>query len=858
MLLKAVESSVTQQELLPAGAVSHGEEPNLKQEKILRSKELPRGRAESGLGDRWSSASTSTVKLCFISGFKLHLALSTASPERCKDPTADTCKRERPLSSSGGTEIAKVVKTDVTVPPRLHRILALKGWKGNVAEVNKIRLGSCELVLIRWSDIDQFCLEYLMELEALCLFLVTNNSCNKRVLKKPMLSTSFPNLPKCRGSKEEKTPSCLPKILPEFGYAVTNYCQGLERSTGLQALMEYETPSFLSQLIQLMFYARTAQLRQLDEENQGAFKARLRHSLTWTFPEAPVSKVPSRFDSGMAGRGFSLFKVFRGNTRKRPAAAPAQQPEELEQLQPLQDGEDRTPEQDPARDSLPQAGEDRTPEQDPARGRFRRALKVPAMVRDIHQRLVSCVTVDGRLQKFIQRLAEEHTACVVMSLLRCAPSCDRAAALMWRTIGSSRPAAKKVLPALLSVMQDGPLDSTFFSRGDEAIFALAATVVLWWVIAHVPEWHDTVLGHSARLFVALLFQIFSTTEQMPEEVDNFWRACREEHRLPTNPNRFAVQTKKALLCLLSWENGVLALERKRVWDTLLCADTRHYAAGLLAREMRRGLARLCSHIALRLLSLLIGKRPRWDLPALAFLVEVLERLDLSKHGHHALRVMSRQLPSECRDRRRLQLRGLVVLCKEPSLRDGIRGMYQHLVEQLADPDGEMVAMTLTVLTHVLQEKDLKIRSVIAAKLAERLLPHFENDNSHVQLLSIQLFCKVMELVAEVGENAFTGIVSQSLVPLFWHWHDENRRVAELAEYESRAAEQLRWALPCLRSPHMAVRQEAVRCIGLQALMEYETPSFLSQLIQLMFYARTAQLRRLDEENQGLSVPSTSL
>ncbi|RMC18408.1 hypothetical protein DUI87_04295 [Hirundo rustica rustica] len=463
---------------------------------------------------------------------------------------------------------------------------------------------------------------------------------------------------------------------------------------------------------------------------------------------------------------------------------------------------------------------------------------------------------------------------------------------MWRTIGSSRPAAKKVLPALLSVMQDGPLDSTFFSRGDEAIFALAATVVLWWAIAHVPEWHDTVLGHSARLFVALLFQIFSTTEQMPEEVDNFWRACREEHRLPTNPNRFAVQTKKALLCLLSWENGVLALERKRVWDTLLCADTRHYAAGLLAREMRRGLARLCSHIALRLLSLLIGKRPRWDLPALAFLVEVLERLDLSKHGHHALRVMSRQLPSECRDRRRLQLRGLVVLCKEPSLRDGIRGMYQHLVEQLADPDGEMVAMTLTVLTHVLQEKDLKIRSVIAAKLAERLLPHFENDNSHVQLLSIQLFCKVMELVAEVGENPFTGIVSQSLVPLFWHWHDENRRVAEasyqallcaarflrrrdleellkenqrmtfsqclLAESESRAAEQLRCALPCLRSPHMAVRQEAVRCIGLQALMEYETPSFLSQLIQLMFYARTAQLRRLDEENQGLSVPSTSL
>lgn len=143
-----------------------------------------------------------------------------------------------------------------------------------------------------------------------------------------------------------------------------------------------------------------------------------------------------------------------------------------------------------------------------------------------------------------------------------------------------------------------------------------------------------------------------------------------------------------------------------------------------AREMRRSLRPLCSCIAEHLLSLLIWKQPRWDLPALAFFVEVslrasasclsclpalwplgaaaawhgararrfclgpalggssllpacplslpcafqvLECLDLSKHGHGALLVMSRHLPSESRDRLRLQLRGLVVLSKEPSL-----------------------------------------------------------------------------------------------------------------------------------------------------------------------------------------------
>ncbi|NWS26244.1 MROH7 protein, partial [Polioptila caerulea] len=161
----------------------------------------------------------------------------------------------------------------------------------------------------------------------------------------------------------------------------------------------------------------------------------------------------------------------------------------------------------------------------------------------------------------------------------------------------------------------------------------------------------------------------------------------------------------------------------------------------------------------------------WDLPALAFFVEVLECLDLSKHGRSALLVMSRHLPSECRDRLRLELRGLVVLSKEPSLSAGIRGLCRHLVEQLADPDGDMVAMTLSVLTHMLEEKDLKIPSVTAPKLAEPLLPHFENDNSHVQLLSIQLFCKVMERVVEEGEKPLTRIVSQSLLPLFLRLHD---------------------------------------------------------------------------------------
>ncbi|XP_053837972.1 uncharacterized protein LOC128809745 [Vidua macroura] len=178
---------------------------------------------------------------------------------------------------------------------------------------------------------------------------------------------------------------------------------------------------------------------------------------------------------------------------------------------------------------------------------------------------------------------------------------------------------------------------------------------------------------------------------------------------------------KDLLCRLQCDHVVVAMERKGGWDMMLCAHTQHYAVGLLARKMLRVLIPLCSHITLHLLRQLSREEPCWDLPFLAFLVEVsllasaaslsclpalcpliataartvptpcaaawaqpcvvlgscrlgplslpcafqvLERLDTTKCGGSILKIMSRHLQSECREWRRLALQGLVVLyCK---------------------------------------------------------------------------------------------------------------------------------------------------------------------------------------------------
>ncbi|XP_027487036.1 maestro heat-like repeat-containing protein family member 6 isoform X1 [Corapipo altera] len=474
--------------------------------------------------------------------------------------------------------------------------------------------------------------------------------------------------------------------------------------------------------------------------------------------------------------------------------------------------------------------------------------QVPAFIRNMHQRLTANATPEEKLLVEFLRVTEAHPADVVVTLLHCAPSCDRAAAIMWKTIASWEMAVEKVLPKLLCVMEDWPLHSTSTSDGEKTdVFALAATRVIWEIL-QMLQCPEPLTEYSPRLLVDLLLQIFISTEQMPEEVDALWRECQEQHSLPTNSKSFAVLTLKALLCHLECEDVVVSMERKRGWDTLLNSDTHHYAVGLLAREMRRASNPLYYRIALSLLGLLIREKPCWELPAMAFLVEVLDCPDMTEWSDSFLEILSRRLWSECTETRRLVLRGLVVLSKDPVMADGMRSLTQSLMDVLWDTDGELVRMALSVFINQVQDRDILISTPTALQLAEVLQPLFGNDNIHVQLLSIQLFRKVMELGVDEGKQALKTHVVYSLLPLFFHWHNENQHVAEasqeallgaawflkrrdlvkllkteqswkfgeclLEKDKKRVAKYLCQAVPYLESPQEPVREAALRFIGI--------------------------------------------
>ncbi|XP_027766418.1 uncharacterized protein LOC114072762, partial [Empidonax traillii] len=343
---------------------------------------------------------------------------------------------------------------------------------------------------------------------------------------------------------------------------------------------------------------------------------------------------------------------------------------------------------------------------------------------------------------------------------------------MWKSIASSRTAVEKVLPPLLRVMEDWPAHSMSTSDGDDReVFALAASLALW-LILQEPKCQDAVMDYVPHLLCALLFQVSISTEQVPEEVNTFWRGCQEQHRLPSHPNRFLVQTLKALLCRLQWDNEVMSVERKRGWDTLLCAGTQHYAVGLLAREMRRQLTPSHSPLAIHLLGMLSSVDPRWELPALEFLVKILDYLDGRECHGSVQQILSRHLQSQCPERRRLALRGSMVLWMDLSMAESICRLSQHLLELLPDADADVMVMTLSVLVNELRGEDIQTILSTAPKLAEALRPLFEN------LSSFRKFRTVMESLVEGGTRPLLMDMHQTLVLWFFLEYDEQQCVAE--------------------------------------------------------------------------------
>ncbi|NXJ36605.1 MROH7 protein, partial [Ciconia maguari] len=456
---------------------------------------------------------------------------------------------------------------------------------------------------------------------------------------------------------------------------------------------------------------------------------------------------------------------------------------------------------------------------------------------------VRAVVALNSLDRALLVLMEKHPSEVVASLLQCSPTCTHVAMAMWKVMLSEPQIAEKVVRELLSMLMNQSLRKTSTSTKDNPrILSLAAARMISEILLQ-PACLREVKAIFPQLFLALLFQVSFTTELTLQEVHVFWRKHQQDLLTPI---RSAVQSVRVLLCSMGFESQVLAIEAQGGWDALLSTQTHLMGVRIVAREMMKTPRPLRSTIFCHLAELLSVEDPTWEMIAMAFLIEMLGCTDLNEELDRALEIFSMYLRSQCLGMPSLVLRGILRLTERPDMARKTLVLLPYVMEQLQGADSDASAAALPVLGNMLRLLEGKTPSLTALALADKLQPLFNDESDTVRELSIRLFQNVMGLVVGAEKKKMKKEVWDSLLPLLFHLHDQNKSVAKasqealhsagrflkweqlaqlaetaqawriseclLARNRSRAKDYLRQSQPYLQSPQEPLRREAVRFI----------------------------------------------
>ncbi|NXS68455.1 MROH1 protein, partial [Pandion haliaetus] len=471
--------------------------------------------------------------------------------------------------------------------------------------------------------------------------------------------------------------------------------------------------------------------------------------------------------------------------------------------------------------------------------------QVPNVVWVIYRSLpsVRAVVALNSLDRALLVLTDKYPSEVVASLLQCSPTCTHVAVAMWRAIISEPQAAEKVLRELLSMLMNQSLRKTSTSTKDNPrILSLAAARTIHEILLQ-STCHRQVEAIFPQLFLALLFQVSFTTELTLQEVYIFWKEHQQDLLTPI---RSAVQSMRMLLCSMGSESLVLAIEVQGGWDKLLSTQTHLMGVHIVAREMMKTPRPMHSTIFYHLAELLSVEDPTWEMVAMVFFIEMLSCTNLSEELDHALEIFPMYLRSQCLGMPTLVLRAILRLTERPDTERKTLVLLPDVMEQLQSADSNASAVALPVLGNMLRLLEGKTLSLTALSLADKLRLLFDDESDTVRELSIRLFQIVMGLVVGAEKKKMKKEVWDSLLPLLFHLHDQDKSVAKasqealhsagqflkwgqlaqlaetaqawriceclLARNRSRAKDYLCQSQPYLQSPQEPLRREAVRFI----------------------------------------------
>ncbi|KAM6187497.1 maestro heat-like repeat-containing protein family member 7 [Sarcoramphus papa] len=471
--------------------------------------------------------------------------------------------------------------------------------------------------------------------------------------------------------------------------------------------------------------------------------------------------------------------------------------------------------------------------------------QVHNVVQTVHTQLahVSQKPLQDILRRTLVQVARLYPQKVTTGLLQASPHCDSTARAMWRMLASEPCLVDDVLKTLLRVQREGARQRHCQRQGSCCRFLAVAGAMH--EIFLVPSSQCCVQLLLDELFMAVVSQISFSLNDPQQGCCSCGSQSREAKPPPVHPIRSVVSATQALFHCLGGASLVEDIARQGAWDMLMSPETYHSGIATLTRVLWREAPACCTCVSEQAIR---GLQAYQDIGIMTVFVELLDCTSFEQVDGHVLHVLQLHLQSESVVLRRMAVASLVTMSGRPEKAATLQGLLPEVTQRLQDDDCDIRTAALTVLANVLCLVDRQTAVPIALQLAKTLLPLFENESSYVRERSILLCRDAMEVAVSTHKKQMRKDVQRSLMPLFFHLHDNDHGVAQasreallgaakflkqrqlrklleteqtwrvgeclLVENSSRVDEYLDQSLPYLQSPQEPLRKAAVTFIGL--------------------------------------------
>ncbi|XP_006152168.1 maestro heat-like repeat family member 5 isoform X6 [Tupaia chinensis] len=392
----------------------------------------------------------------------------------------------------------------------------------------------------------------------------------------------------------------------------------------------------------------------------------------------------------------------------------------------------------------------------------------------------------------VSALGARHTQETVEVVLCLGHPSERQVLPLWKALATTPRLTREVVTQLYMKLKLRPPRLLGRSLSEFRPISLLALGTIYELL-YVQEFRATVRWAFAGILLGLLTQLHYLFELgLLEDISDYPEDTLETK--PLSPCRTCLEALKGLFWTTSYWEVFAHLKLLSGWELLEHPETYTDGVTLLARAMAQYNCEVKAVLGQAAISLK-STEERENVAAILIITEFLSSPEVFQHvSRRAVdNCLSLSLSNSSQLVRAMSLKGLSSTLMHPKKVALLRSQLLGLLDSFLKPEPKDITGLMEVLSHVLHRLGTQGDGAVSVKIAQHLLPLFEDEREEVRAGAIFLFGDVVYSGGKKFRQTLKGLAFQALVPLLLHQADPCPKVVMKAKFTFlRCAILLKW------------------------------------------------------------------